>query len=289
MTVCEKKYFSKAIRSCLFYELIDYLMPSNHSFIDKCKDLLNFLTCYQNRNITTFMYNELLKVVRINFSSLNVLNHNKHSLVHHIYYDIPKKLQIGDLPLNVESIIFHPDFKHPLTKDMFSSKLTHIRFGYNFNNILEVGSLPENLKKLEFGCMYNQPLTKYLPSNLTILKFNGRFNQFNQPLSRGDLPKSLTFLEFGYRFNQPLVQGDLPLGLSHLIFGGQFNQIIKHGVLPFDLLQLEFGYDFFFDQSFAQTGLPSNLTHLTFWLNRGQSFDIKILSLPASQVKILYR
>src|SRR5436305_16258 len=64
-----------------------------------------------------------------------------------------------------------------------SSNVTHLAFGYNFNQPLKEGYVPSNLNQLTFG--------------------SRRLHWFNQPLNEGYLPSNLTQHTFGYHFNQP--------------------------------------------------------------------------------------
>ena len=76
------------------------------------------------------------------------------------------------------------------------STLTHLKFGYYFNQNIE-NILPPNLKQLTFGYTFNQPVKNLLPNGLTHLTFG---TMFNQDIHNG-LPSSLKFLMFELEFH----------------------------------------------------------------------------------------
>jgi hypothetical protein len=127
--------------------------------------------------------------------------------------------------------------------DWTSSNLTHLTFGWHFNQIV---NLTPNITHLTFGWHFNQLID--LPQNLTHLTFGGNFNQIV------NLPSELTHLTFGNNFNQLVI---LPPNLTYLTFGSMFNQLIN---LTPNLTHLTFGRNF--QQLVNWT--PQNLTHLTF-------------------------
>src|SRR3990170_3444586 len=96
----------------------------------------------------------------------------------------------------------------------FFVNLTHLTFGYGFNQPLQQGIFPNSLTHLIFG-----------------------FN-FNQPLQQGVLPNFLTHLTFGDGFNQSLQQGVLSNSLTHLTFGNWFDLPIQQNIFPNSLTNL---------------------------------------------------
>jgi len=157
--------------------------------------------------------------------------------------------------------------------------LTHLKFGYYFNNILDKGVLPDCLTKLEFGTMFNKSIsTDVLPSNLTYLKFG---DNFNQPITNNILPDGLSVLIFGNSFNQPIDINALPTSLSVLKFGIHFNsslgslfggqRSLEKKILPSGLTHLTLGH--LFDQpleSFLSKSSFPNLTHITLYQYKRQ-------------------
>ena len=168
------------------------------------------------------------------------------------------------------------DFGDEMNCDMCDDSIDELDnsvVSYNFNGPLE--SLPPGLTHLEFGFLFNQPIDALgLPAGLTHLKF-GWNSQFNQPIE--SLPSGLTHLFLGGCFNQPI--SSLPAGLTHLSFGSNFNQPIDTLGLPAGLTHLEFSWCSEFNQPLDTLGLPSGLTHLSFGSNFNQPIDT--LGLPA--------
>jgi hypothetical protein len=127
-----------------------------------------------------------------------------------------------------------------------------------FNDKLE--NLPSGIKSLTIG--------------RSIYSLFGNFAVFNQPINKGDLPNSLTYIQFGYGFNQPI--DGLPVNLLTLYFGNKFNQPIEG--LPVNLRTLYFGDDF----NQPIDGLPANLVTLYF----GDNFNQPIDGLPNSIIEL---
>ena len=62
---------------------------------------------------------------------------------------------------------------------------------------------------------------------------------FNQPLSPGVIPHSVTHLRLSSHFNQPLQAGSIPHGgVVYLHLGRSFNQPLLSGMLPTSLREL---------------------------------------------------
>jgi hypothetical protein len=102
--------------------------------------------------------------------------------------------------------------------DKLPVNLTHINFGYEFNQ--SVNSLPENLTNLTFGFKFNQSVDS-LPSKLINLTFGDNFNR-----SVNLLPNTITRLTFGFWFNQSV--NSLPAKLKKLTFAHCFNQSVDN-------------------------------------------------------------
>ncbi|EFA77733.1 hypothetical protein PPL_12345 [Heterostelium album PN500] len=126
------------------------------------------------------------------------------------------------------------------------SNVDDITFSNSFNHSLDLISdalalSNNNVKSLHFGAQFNQPLTPgSLPPTITSLSLS---EHFNQPLDIDSLPSSLTSLVFGPHFNQELRPGVLPQSLRYLELGETFNQPFGHGSLPPNLVEIVFYND----------------------------------------------
>ena len=129
--------------------------------------------------------------------------------------------------------------------------ITHLTFGYYFNQQIDNDKLPPNITHLTFGWHFNQPIDN-LPQSITYLSFG--FN-FNQPVNK--LPLNITHLFFGEYFDHPV--DNLPQSITHLTFGDCFNQNIDN--------------------------LPQNITHLTL----GHNFNKTIDNLPNTLIEINFK
>ncbi|GAM27225.1 hypothetical protein SAMD00019534_104000 [Acytostelium subglobosum LB1] len=150
-----------------------------------------------------------------------------------------------------------------------------------------------SLQTLKFGTLFNQPITPgCLPSSITSLKFGDRFNK---ALSLEAFPSSLTSLEIGTSFDHSL-EGVLPSSLRTLVLLTGHCEL-RPTTLPRSLTSLMVGPTFMqflvkdvlpptlisltFDRDFNMPlladVLPSSLTHLTLGLHFGSE-----LVLPPS-------
>ena len=99
-------------------------------------------------------------------------------------------------------------------KDLPNS-LTHLYFGYDYNQELKRGVLKHNLKHLEFGFSYNQNiLANVLPSSLTHLTIGGFFNK-----AIAKLPVSLTHLKIDQSLQDLIFDSVVPGGVTHITVG----------------------------------------------------------------------
>ena len=79
--------------------------------------------------------------------------------------------------------------------------------------------IPNSVTHLTFGYNFNQPLKKDdIPNLVTHLTFD---YDFNQPLKKGDIPESVTHLFFNELFNQPLDDNNLPKNIIEVWFFGK--------------------------------------------------------------------
>ena len=99
------------------------------------------------------------------------------------------------------------------------------------NNKLKEGDIPNSVTHLTFGWQFNQELKEGdIPNSVTHLTFG---DNFNQELKEGDIPNSVIHLTFGWKFNQEL--NILPYGLKSLKLYKN-NQILSN--LPVTLEKL---------------------------------------------------
>jgi len=141
---------------------------------------------------------------------------------------------------HIKKVIIHTlkDF------ELCPNGVTHLVFGWSFNQPLNVGVIPSSVTHLVFGWSFNQPLNVgVIPSNVTHLTFG---NNFDQHLNVGVIPSSVTHLVFGWDFNQPLNVGVIPSSVTHLRFGyslnQRLNQLLNVGVIPSSVTHLTLCY-----------------------------------------------
>ena len=139
------------------------------------------------------------------------------------------------------SLVLGDDFNKPLPPHTLPSTLQRLRLG-GFDHPLRVGALPPQLQHLDTGLRFNQLLTPgLLPCSLTHVRFS---HSFNQPLVRGSIPEGVVHLSLGMAFNHPLRPGVLPSTLRELVLGDAFAHVLQVGSLPphLELLRLPNGY-----------------------------------------------
>lgn len=129
--------------------------------------------------------------------------------VHHI----PDVFQRNVLPVSLRELTCHAYHSAQMSfiRPAFPPKLTQLRFLSN-----------------------SMVMIKYLPRSLVHLTLEGDPGQ----LTIGDLPSSLTFLQFGKSYNFPITQGVLPASLTELVFGPRYSQPLTHNILPRGLKRL---------------------------------------------------
>jgi len=183
--------------------------------------------------------------------------------------DLYQLKQLSQCPL-IKKIYFHDHFNEIMHNEIeFPPKLTHILFGYHFNQSINEVNFPHSLRFLSFshdykikqmvGSCFNRSVDSLrLPPHLTHLIFG---SSFNQSLHRMHLPNSVQYLEFGSSFNQPMDNITLPESLRTLIFGAMFNQSL-HPLNLHNLKLLEhLSVGSLFQQSVDNLKLPCSLRH----------------------------
>jgi len=127
-------------------------------------------------------------------------------------YDNFTNLIIDDnnivLPKNIKFLTFDDKFNKSLPNLFEYPFLTHITFGYSFNQPFE-HCIPNSVTHLTFGYSFNQPL-KYSTTCVTL-------GIFYHQVTRCYIPNSVTHLTFGIDFNQP-IKGCIPNSVEYLTF-----------------------------------------------------------------------
>ena len=102
------------------------------------------------------------------------------------------------------------------------------RFGQCFKQPLAVGILPKSLSQSTIGENFDQLIEQDVLHSHCIVNVKKMRNNrnFNQSITVGMLPSSLTHLHFGKGFDQPVDPGVLPTSLTHSTVGENFNQPI---------------------------------------------------------------
>jgi hypothetical protein len=121
---------------------------------------------------------------------------------------------------------------HDLCPKNLPSSITHITFGWNFNQ--PVNFLHEGITHLFFGANFNQQVDN-LPSTVTHLSLGFCFAH-----SVDSLPQNLTNLTLSYVFNLPV--NSLPKSLININFCDYFSQSIDN--LPDSVKFLSLGSKF---------------------------------------------
>jgi hypothetical protein len=66
-------------------------------------------------------------------------------------------------------LVFGYHFDQQIPINVLPDGLTHLVFGYHFDRQIPINVLPESLRNLRFGVLFNQKLIGYLPKKLEIL------------------------------------------------------------------------------------------------------------------------
>ena len=175
----------------------------------------------------------------------------------------------GLLPPALTHLALIGGYNQPIHVNALPPSLTHLEVSNRWNQHLTAGVLPSRLTAFhlddDFG-EFNYAIeraTSILPTSLTSLTLP---EAFNAPLN-GLLPDSLLHLSFGAKFNaQPLTQGNLPKSLRTLIFphNARYRQRIVAHALP-SLLELHLGSAY--TEAFDADVLPPSLTQLVAAIN----------------------
>lgn len=228
-------------------------------------------------------------------------------------YRFSDPLSPGDLPDDVEKLVFNdsyphpigpgvlptrlktlklPEFyTHPITEGVLPTSLEEIDFGNRYNHLLSPGILPHSLRYIKMSEFYNQPL---VPGSIPEGVHTFILNVFDLPsLVKGSFPRSLKVLEIsgsveirpdiisegletlilGDEYYHEIEEGTLPNSLQTLVIGEEFDYPIEEGVLPPNLKYLEFGIHF--QQPLMEGVLPEGLETLYFHGNHLTGFGAR--------------
>ncbi len=149
-----------------------------------------------------------------------------------------KTLNFDSNPVNNNTKLVCPD------KDLLPSGLLHLTLGVRFNRKLK-SLLPNSLKKLSFDIKGPSDPEYYREfrgaegsqnrGSASSKSSKELDSCFDQEIGKGDLPKSLEILDFGWHFNnggRQFAQGvfsDCP-NLKEIYFGKKFNQPLRVGL-----------------------------------------------------------
>ncbi len=143
-------------------------------------------------------------------------------------------------PPTTKKIRFNKIFYQPL-KGLIPEGVEHIELGFYTDVELDLGDLPNSLLYIRFDVWFTnmgKPLKiGVFPNHLKYLNLGS----YNQILTPGIIPNSVTKIVFEDRFNQPLLPDSLPKNLKHLVLGKEFNQPILNEELPSTLIYMKLG------------------------------------------------
>ena len=285
---------------------LKFLYVSNGFYGSLEKINLKFLKIHNNyKDIINFLPKDLNKLEISTNNSVKII----HDKITHLYfmsnvpiYDLPDSIThltfgylfdqcVDNLPKNLTHLKFGERFCQPV--DNLPESLTHIIFGGFFSR--PVDKLPKNLKYIKFGEWFGDRIKRdlsKLPPNLTHLIFD---KQTKSGCELINLPKTLSYLDFGRGFHggkiyylnnlKTLILGpwsgipsDMPENLEKLIIS---NSLIKKiNTLPKNLTYLAFADCSEFNQPL--NNLPVNLTYLKL----GENFNQPLNNLPVSLIHL---
>ena len=201
-------------------------------------------------------------------------------------YRFNEVLSPGDLPNDVDKLIFNDNYSHLIGPGVLPSRLKSLQIPGFYTHPIGPGVLPNTLEELDLGNRYNHHLSPgVLPNSLRYLKVS---EFYDQPLTPGSLPEGLHTLVLTVFEIPPPVRGSfpstlkvleisgmvelnpgvLPEGLETLFIGDEYYHEIGRGVLPRGLQTLAIGEEF--DYPIEQGVLPPNLKYLEFGLHFSQ-------------------
>jgi len=179
------------------------------------------------------------------------------------------RLNIMDITPNITHLTFGFKFNQYIDNLEGLVNLTHLTFGHGFNKPINSLKNLVNLTNLNFGHRFNKPIDSLENLvNLTNLNFGHRFDQ---PIDSLKNLVNLTNLNFGNGFNKPIDSLENLVNLTDLKFGHRFNQYIDSLENLVNLTNLNFGT--FFNRSIHVLEKLVRLSHLTFGRDFGKYID----------------
>lgn len=138
----------------------------------------------------------------------NIMLRNIPKNVTWIRYQSRDPLDVGDIPAQTQFIEFHGGFNHKLKPGVIPEGVTHVTFGFVYDQPLDVGVLPTTTKRVTFVF------------------------RFDQKLKVGDIPEGVTHLVMSHVYNKPFEKDVLPKSLIHLDVGHFFRGNRNKGYIP---------------------------------------------------------
>jgi hypothetical protein len=191
---------------------------------DKHKEMLNFLSINKewHQYKKNVMFHKQFVPYKASMKTLPYLENIKCTAI------VYSKSALKTLPNNVTWIRYHSD--DLLDIGDIPSQTQFIEFGSKFNTKIKPGVIPEGVTHIVFGYIYDQPLEKgVIPSTAKNVKFVFRFNQ---KLKLGDIPFGVTHLFTGHCYNQTFEKDVLPNSIIHLDVGFFFRGNRNKGYIP---------------------------------------------------------
>uniref|UniRef100_A0A6C0C9X5 F-box domain-containing protein n=1 Tax=viral metagenome TaxID=1070528 RepID=A0A6C0C9X5_9ZZZZ len=185
---------------------------------DKIHYLSTNVTLDRKKHVVT--YND-----DVNVNDISHLSYiHKFTSICHSTYDLPipqfvtrltfcggySKLKMDDFPLNITHLTFGGIFNQPMCKNIplvthltlggcfnrsittnIPRSVTHLKFGFHFNQIIKKGDIPSSVIHLTFGFSFNQQIDQHnIPSSVTHLKFKSPHRSIDS------VPKTVRHIKF---------------------------------------------------------------------------------------------
>jgi hypothetical protein len=288
--------FARSFHPILPHRLYVKSLPSNYSFV-------NFPFLIHSIRVYSPYYQQILSAFNSPslphcFSSLRSISYflsdfppsaqSRHSAlppsVKSLEFEFPSSLPpLSEIlcRLNVEQLSL--EWSWGVLPAVFSSSEAQnfhfLRLRGSLSSVERTATFPLSLTHLNISMLEIYDFS-FLPS-LTNLKRLELPVVFNQALSPGFFPSSLTALNLNFDFNQTIPSHCLPDNLVELSFvfddlSGDFNHSLSPGVLPSQLETLLLGC---YDQPFSPGSLPESLTKLRILPKQS---DYKLFNLPSN-------
>jgi len=116
-------------------------------------------------------------------------------------------LKEGDIPNSVTHLTFGYYFNQELTKGSIPNSVTHLTFGYFFNQVLKEGVIPNSVTYLTFGYYFNQKLNYIITDNLIELLVSKNYTQTYLKLNKDiligyiDNESNILYVKYNIKLN----------------------------------------------------------------------------------------